>query len=60
VTVDDVSRTDQISTDFEALMDARSRQPDDAKRRSIKLFGLSGTLPPNDRILDFVNGYYDG
>src|SRR5258708_15917277 len=61
VTVDDVSQTqvDQISTDFHAFLDKRSRRSGQRKRRGIRLFRGAGTLPSDDHILDFAHGYYD-
>ena len=61
MTLDDVSRTqiNQIPTDFEAFLNARSGRSGQRKRRGIKLFSGAGTLPSHDHTLDFAHGYYD-
>jgi ER-bound oxygenase mpaB/B'/Rubber oxygenase, catalytic domain len=61
VTIDDISQTqaDQISTDFQAFLDKRSRRSGQRKRRGVKLFRRVDTLPSDDHILDFAHAYYD-
>jgi hypothetical protein len=61
VTVDDIPQTqfDHFTTDFQAFLDQRSRRPGQRKRRGIALFGLPGTLPPDDHILDIAHAYDD-
>jgi hypothetical protein len=59
VTVNDLARTDQISTDFQAFLDKRGRGSGQRKRRGIKLFRVAGILPSDDHTLDFAHGYYD-
>ena len=61
MTVDDISQsqTDQISTDFQAFLDKRSRRSGQRKRRGLKLFNQPSALPSPGHILDFAHGYYD-
>ncbi|MDT5097538.1 MAG: hypothetical protein QOC76_1275 [Mycobacterium sp.] len=61
MTLDEVSRTqiNQIPTDFEAFLNARSGRSGRRKRRGIKLFNRARTLPSHDHIHDFAHGYYD-
>lgn len=61
MTVEDCApvEADQISTDFQAFLDKRSRRSSAPKRRGVKAFLPAAGLPSDEHILDFAHGYYD-
>ena len=61
MTVNEAPRTqiDQIPTDFEEFLNARSQRCGQRNRRGLKLFSRPRTLPSLDHILDFAHAYYD-
>ena len=50
---------DQISTDFQAFLDKRSRHATAPKHPVIKALSTAVGLPSDEHILDFAHGYYD-